>query len=243
MFVGTAYPSLHRRCAIASFIRTNFKIRVPNVRVVDAQGNMLGIMQTRDAQRLATSQDLDLVETSPNAEPPVCKIMDYGKFRYEESIKQKQARKNQTRTQVKEIKFHASVDVNDLNLKIRKILEFIAEGNKVKVTLQFRGRENAHKELGMEVIQRVIAACAEKAIVEQPPRLNGRVLGCQLGGRPVAKIAKPAKSASRPPAAPTASSAARPTAPIVARPTAPVAPVAPRLPVVSPVAPAIPPVL
>ena len=181
----------------------NFKIRVPNVRVINANGDMLGVMPTRDAQRLADQQGFDLVEVSPNAEPPVCKIMDYGKFRYEESIKRKLAHKNQKTTQIKEVKFHASVDANDLAHKLRQIKEFLADGHKVKVTLQYRGRENAHKELGMEVVQKVIEACSAQAVVEQTPRLIGRTLGCMLAARPV----KPgtggqqaAPQASKPPA-------------------------------------------
>jgi translation initiation factor IF-3 len=176
----------------------NFKIRVPNVRVINANGDMLGVMTTRDAQRLADQQGLDLVEVSPNAEPPVCKIMDYGKFRYEESIKRKEARKNQKTTLIKEVKFHASVDSNDLGHKLRQMKEFLDEGHKVKVTLQYRGRENAHKELGMEVVQKVIAECASFSVIEQSPRLIGRMLGCMLAPKPV----KPGsgQQASRPPA-------------------------------------------
>ena len=153
--------------------------------MLDTAGQMLGVMPTREAQRIADQQGLDLVEVSPNAEPPVCKIMDYGKFRYEESIKRKQARKNQKIVQIKEIKFHASVDTNDLDHKMRQIKEFIAEGHKVKVTLQYRGRENAHKELGVEVVNKVVEACSAFAVAEQPPRILGRVLGCLLAPRPV----------------------------------------------------------
>lgn len=203
---------------MASFVRTNFKIRVPEVRVIDAAGAMLGILPTRKAQSIAESQGLDLVEITPSAQPPVCKIMDYGKFRYEESIKQKQARKNAKFTQVKEIKFHASTDVGDLNLKVRKILEFIEEGNKVKVTLMFRGRENAHRELGSELIQKVIALCAEKTMVEQQPKLLGRILGCLLSPKPTkGKKVAPAAPAMRSPAAAPAVAGLAPTrAPAVA---------------------------
>ncbi len=155
------------------------------MRVLDVAGQMLGVMQTRDALRLAQDNGMDLVEISPNAEPPVCKIMDYGKFRYEESIKRKEARKNQSRQQTKEVKFHAGTDVNDVNVKVRKIKEFIEDGDKVKVSLMFRGRENAHRELGAEQIDRVIALCEEFAIVEQAPKLIGRVIGCLLAPRPV----------------------------------------------------------
>jgi len=186
--------------------------------VIDAAGAMLGVMTTRDAQRLADNQGLDLVEVSPNAEPPVCKIMDFGKFRYEESIKRKVARKNQKTTLIKEVKFHASVDTNDLGHKLRQIKEFLAEGHKVKVTLQYRGRENAHKELGMEVVNRVIQDCLAEAIVEQSPRLIGRTLGCMLAAKP----AKPgsgqqsSQQAPRPPAPPKPVVAASAPAPAAA---------------------------
>lgn len=191
---------------------------------------MLGVMTTRDAQRLADNQGLDLVEVSPNAEPPVCKIMDFGKFRYEESIKRKVARKNQKTTLIKEVKFHASVDTNDLGHKLRQIKEFLAEGHKVKVTLQYRGRENAHKELGMEVVNRVIQDCAAEAIVEQTPRLIGRTLGCMLAAKP----AKPgsgqasAPQAPRPPSPPKPPSPPRPVvqAPVVVAPVAEAEPLA-----------------
>ena len=157
-------------------------------------------MATRDAQRLADQQGLDLVEISPNAEPPVCKIMDYGKFRYEESIRNKQARKNQKTTQIKEIKFHVGVDVNDLQHKLKQIKDFLASGHKIKVTLQFRGRENAHKELGTEVVNNVIEACSEVSVVEQSPKLIGRTLGCLLAPKS-ATAAKPGSPAKAKPAA------------------------------------------
>ena len=177
----------------ASFVRTNYKIRVPEVRVVDDTGKMLGIMPTRKAQAIAEAQGLDLVEITPGAQPPLCKIMDYGKFRYQESIKQKEARKNAKATQVKEIKFRAGTDVGDVDRKIKDILGFIEQGNKVKISLKFRGRENAHKELGVELIERVIAACGDKITVEQEPKLLGRDLSCLIG--PVsAKAAKAAQA-------------------------------------------------
>ena len=142
-------------------------------------------MPTREAQRHAQSLGLDLVEVSPNADPPVCKIMDYGKFRYDEGIKRKAARKNQKNTTVKEIKFHAGVERNDLETKLRKIRKFLGEGHKVKVTLQYRGRENAHKEIGLEVVKGVIAELGEEVVVEQHPRIMGRILGCLLSPKPI----------------------------------------------------------
>jgi len=160
------------------------------VRVIDESGNMVGVVLTKDALRHAQSKGLDLVEVSPNADPPVCKIMDYGKFRYDESIKRKMARKNQKTVIVKEIKFHASVEENDFNTKLRKIRGFLGEGHKVKITLQYRGRENAHKELGLEVVQGVITELSDECVVEQPPRIMGRVLGCLVAPKPVVKATK-----------------------------------------------------
>ena len=132
------------------------------------------MIATRDALAKARQLGLDLVEVSPNAQPPVCRIMDYGKFKYEEERKRKEARKNQSKTQVKEVKFHANTDVGDYQLKIRNIRAFLAEGNKVKLTLMFRGRENAHKELGEEVLNRVVADLADAAQIEQAPKVVGR---------------------------------------------------------------------
>ena len=156
------------------FTRTNQQIRVPQVRCLLPDGSQLGVVPTRDALSKAQQMGLDLVEISPNAQPPVCKIMDYGKWKYEEDRKKKEARKNQARTQVKEVKFHANTDVGDYQLKIRNIRAFLAEGNKVKLTLMYRGRENAHKELGEEVLQRVCADLADVAQVEQAPKVVGR---------------------------------------------------------------------
>ena len=156
---------------------------------------MLGVLATREAQRMAQQQGLDLVEVSPNAEPPVCKIMDFGKFRYDEGMKRKQARKTQQRQVIKEVKFHANVDPHDLETKLRKTREFLAEGNKVKLTLAYRGRENAHKDLGFEVMQRVIKELEPVAVCEQQPRLLGRLLGCLLAPRPQ----KPAKGGGKRP--------------------------------------------
>jgi translation initiation factor IF-3 len=206
---------------------------------------MLGVMTTRDAQRLAEQQGLDLVEISPTADPPVCKIMDFGRFRYEESTRRKQARKNQSRQQIKEVKFHAGVEEHDLQTKLKHIRGFLAEGDKVKITLQYRGRENAHKELGMAVVTRVVKECDPIAIVEQQPRLIGRLLGCMLAPRPAKPGSQPKASsdASRPSApavprvprtvAPAAAPVAAPAAPVVASPDAPA--VAPAVPPSAPV--------
>lgn len=140
-------------------------------------------MPTREAQKMADAQGLDLVEVSPNAEPPVCKIMDYGKFRYDEGMKRKQARKSQKQVLVKEVKFHPNVEQHDLDHKIRQIHDFLQSGHKVKISLLYRGRENAHKELGMEVVSSVVERCADISTVEQTPRLMGRMLSCMLAPR------------------------------------------------------------
>ena len=142
---------------------------------------MLGVMPTRDAQRLADQRGLDLVELTPNAQPPVCKIMDYGKFKYEESIREKQARKAQKVQKVKEIKFHPGTDTNDFNYKLNQIRGFLESGCKVKLTLQYRGRENAHRELGEDVINRVLEELKDECFVEQAPKTLGRVLGALIG--------------------------------------------------------------
>ena len=170
-----------KRWVIGQFTRVNYKIRVPQVRVLDAMGNMLGVMSTRDAQRMAEERGLDLVEITPNAVPQVCKLMDYGKFKYEESIKAKQARKSQKVQKVKEIKFHPGTDTNDFDYKLKQIRGFLGEGCKVKLTLQFRGRENAHREIGEDVISRVLESLADECFVEQAPKTLGKVHGALIG--------------------------------------------------------------
>ena len=142
---------------------------------------MIGVMATRDAQRMAENQGLDLVEITPNAVPPVCKIMDYGKFKYEESIRAKQQRKAQKNAQVKEIKFHPGTDVGDVNHKLRQIREFLAAGNKVRLSLQFRGRENAHRDIGEDKISEVLSMIKDECFVEQAPRTDGRIHFCLIG--------------------------------------------------------------
>ncbi len=149
--------------------------------MIDASGAMVGVMSTRDAQRMAEEAGMDLVEITPNATPPVCKIMNYGKFKYEESIKAKQQRKAQKVQKVKEIKFHPGTDTNDFEYKLKQIRGFLADGSKVKLTLQFRGRENAHREIGEDVIARVLEILGEECFVEQAPKTLGRVHGALIG--------------------------------------------------------------
>jgi translation initiation factor IF-3 len=144
------------------------------VRLVDEQGQMVGIVQRNEALAMATDAGLDLVEIAPNADPPVCKILDYGKFKYEEQKKKNEARKKQKVIEVKEIKLRPSIDDHDYDVKMRSMVKFIEEGDKVKVTMRFRGRELAHQELGMDVLMRVKSDLDEVAKVEQFPRMEGR---------------------------------------------------------------------
>ena len=163
---------------------------------------MIGVMPTNQALRMAEGQGLDLVEITPNAQPPVCKIMDYGKFRYEESIKAKQQRKAQKTTQVKEIKFHPGTDIGDLNHKLRQIRQFLGEGNKVRLSLQFRGRENAHRDIGEDKIAEVLEMLKDECFVEQAPRTDGRIHSCMIGPPRVKKggqASKPSITVGAPP--------------------------------------------
>lgn len=149
---------------------------------------MMGIMSTRDALIQAQQQGLDLVEISPNADPPVCRIMDFGKFRYEEARKEKVARKHQHQQAVKEMKFHANTAEHDYETKLSHIKEFLEKGHKVKVTLTFRGRENAHKELGFQLMNRVIKDCETVCIVDMTPRMLGRSIISMIGPRAGAAV-------------------------------------------------------
>lgn len=144
------------------------------MRVIDADGEQAGILSISDAMQMAEAAGLDLVEISPNADPPVCRVMDYGKFLYEDSKRKAAARKNQKQIQVKEIKFRPGTDIGDYNIKVRKLREFLEEGDKTKVTIRFRGREMAHKELGLELLKRVETDLVEFGSVEQFPKLEGR---------------------------------------------------------------------
>ncbi len=149
--------------------------------MIDHEGEQLGILTSEEALAKAGSVGLDLVEVSPNAEPPVCRIMDFGKFRFENSKKKQGAKKKQRRTQVKEIKFRPRTEVGDYNVKLSKLKKFLENGDKTKVTMRFRGREFAHQELGMELLKRVVADLEEVANVEQMPGMEGRQMVMVLG--------------------------------------------------------------
>jgi translation initiation factor IF-3 len=154
--------------------RINGEINVLRVRLVDDKGRMVGVVGRNEALAMAAEAGLDLVEIAPNADPPVCKILDYGKYKYEEQKKKNEARKKQKVIEVKEIKLRPSIDDHDYEVKMRSMVKFIEEGDKVKVTMRFRGRELAHQELGMNVLVRVRDDLEEIAKVEQMPRMEGR---------------------------------------------------------------------
>ena len=163
--------------------RRNQDIRVPNVRVIGADGEMVGVLSREEALQLAQEAALDLVEIQPNADPPVCKIMDFGKFKYEQQKREAEARKNQKIIEIKEIKFRPGTDTHDYDVKMRSVIKFLGEGDKVKITLRFRGREMAHQQLGLELLNRVAADVSEQAAgkVESFPRLEGRQMVMMIG--------------------------------------------------------------
>ena len=154
--------------------RVNEQIRIPNCRLIGVDGSQLGIFDIRDAQRVADEQGFDLVEIAPMAEPPVCRVMDYGKHKYEQEMKAKAARKKQTRIEVKEMKFRPKIDVGDYATKKRHILRFLSGGNKVKVTIMFRGREMSHPEQGLNVLEKLAGDLEDIAVIESPPKMEGR---------------------------------------------------------------------
>ena len=163
--------------------RVNEEIRVPQVRLIDQDGEMMGVMSARDAMLKAFGVGLDLVEISPNADPPVCKILDYGKFKYEQQKKRNEAKKKQKVIEIKEIKVRPNIDENDYQVKMRAMKSFIDEGDKVKVTLRFRGREMAHQDIGVRVLERIRSEMDLTTKVEQMPRLENRQMVMVLSPR------------------------------------------------------------
>lgn len=154
----------------------NEDIRDSEIRLIGSTGEQLGIMSAAQAQRIADEQGLDLVKISPQATPPVCKLMDYGKFRFDQLKKEKEARKNQRVVEIKEIRMSPGIDTNDLNVKMRNAMKFLKEGNRVKVTVRFRGREMAHTDIGEQLLIRFGEGCAEVANVDKKPKLDGRFM-------------------------------------------------------------------
>ncbi|WP_416349431.1 translation initiation factor IF-3 [Pararhodobacter sp.] len=163
--------------------RSNEKIRAPEVRLIGAEGENVGVVTPAKAMQLAQEAGLDLVEISPNAVPPVCKIMDFGKFKYEQQKREADARKKQKTIEIKEIKFRPGTDTHDYDVKMRSVFKFLEEGDKVKITLRFRGREMAHQQLGAELLRRVADDVTEVGKVENMPRLEGRQMVMMIGPR------------------------------------------------------------
>jgi len=204
-------------------IRTNERIRAREIRVIDENGEQLGILQPFEALKLARERNLDLVEVSPTAVPPVCRIQDYGKFLYEKDKSDRAARKKQKVIVVKEVKFSVTVDEHDYQTKKNHALRFLRDGDKVKASLRFRGRQMAHRELGYAIVNRVIQDTAEFAVVEFMPRMEGTTLHAILAPKKSDAPKKPApEQAAKPPAVAKPATVAAPAA--VATPDASPAP-------------------
>lgn len=185
--------------------RVNERIRIPQVRVIGDDGAQIGILTTREAIAMAQAKGLDLVEVAPTARPPVCKIMDYGKFKYEQNRAAKAAKKKQHQMQLKEVKMRPKIEDHDYDFKLKHAREFLEQRDKVKFTVTFRGREMAHQELGYRVIEQVLRDLADLAVVEQPPRAEGRTVSLVLApkAQQVKVATKPAASKNSPPGGPS----------------------------------------
>jgi translation initiation factor IF-3 len=166
-------------------IRVNHRIRVPEVRVIGADGGMLGVLQTHEALRMAQEQGLDLVEVNPKAEPPVCKILDFGKYKYEEKKKQAQARRNQSVVEIKEIKLRPKTDDHDIAFKVKAARRFVEGGHKVKFTVRFRGREITHPEKAHEQLDIILKAVDDVANVETRPMMEARAMSVVVAPKPL----------------------------------------------------------
>ena len=173
-----------------SFVRVNGKIRAREVRVVSQDGKQLGVPQLGEAINLARAQGVDLVEIAPNATPPVCRLVDYGKFRYEQAKKEKEARKHQHANKVKEVQLSATIDSHDFGVKVSHAVDFLCDEMKVKVTLRFRGREMAHQEFGFQVVKKFIGEMAPYGHPDAPPKLIGKGINLMLSPLPRNKRAK-----------------------------------------------------
>lgn len=181
LFVRAAWLSAflllyNRRCfpIAKKEIQINEQIRDDELRIIGADGAQLGVMSAQEAQKLADDAGLDLVKIAPTATPPVCRIMDYGKYRFEQAKKEKEARKNQRVVEIKEVRLGLNTDVGDFNTKVNQAIRFLQHGDKVKVNIRFRGREMGHPEMGLDSMRRFAEACEEHAAVEKPAKLEGR---------------------------------------------------------------------
>ena len=183
------------------FIRTNDRIRAREIRVIDDEGNQIGIMPPFEALKMAREKNLDLVEVSPTAQPPVCRIMDYGKYLYQQEKREREAKKHQQQIMVKEVKFRINVDDHDYETKKNHVLRFLDEGDKVKATIFFRGREMTRQDLGRQILERLIKDVGDKSIVEFRPRQEGNTLHAILAPKKDEAEAKE-KPRSAPPPSP-----------------------------------------
>ena len=174
MQAGTCFRLEDARIAVNKRVRRNEEIDAREVRVINSSGDQAGVMPLSDAIGMASDEGLDLVEVSPNAEPPVCRIMDFGKYQFEQSKKAQQSKRKQKQVHVKEIKFRPGTEEGDYQVKLRKLVQFLENGDKTKVTLRFRGREMAHQNLGAELLKRVRGDLEEYGTVEQMPQMEGR---------------------------------------------------------------------
>ena len=161
--------------------RINEEIRVPEVRLIDAEGNQLGVVPTQEARRIGEESGLDLVEVSPDAKPPVCRIMNFGKYTYQQNKRKAAAKKKQKQIHIKEVKFRPVTEEADYQVKLRSIMRFLTDGDKVKVSLRFRGREMTHPELGTQLMERIILDVTEHGIVEQRAKMEGRQMIMVIG--------------------------------------------------------------
>ncbi|MBQ9954098.1 MAG: translation initiation factor IF-3 [Eggerthellaceae bacterium] len=175
--------------------RLNDEITVRECRLIDFEGNQMGVYPVAQAQRIADDAGMDLVEIAPNADPPVCRIMDYGKFKYDQAIKAKQARKNQSKIEIKEMKFRPKIDTGDYTTKKKHIMRFLEAGNKVKITIMFRGREMAHPEQGLSILERLADDLKDIAVIENQPKMEGRNMHMLIA--PLPASAKKKKDAKR----------------------------------------------
>ena len=171
----------------------NEEILDKEVRLIGDGGEQLGIMSSAEALKIAEERELDLVKIAPGSNPPVCKIMDYGKYRFEQTKKEKEAKKNQRVIEIKEIRMSPGIDTNDFNTQLKNGLKFLADGNRLKVSVRFRGREMAHTEIGAELLKDFAAKCADIANMDKVPKLEGRNMSMFLSPKPVTPAKKPAK--------------------------------------------------
>ncbi|MEI6778163.1 MAG: translation initiation factor IF-3, partial [Chloroflexales bacterium] len=190
-----AAPDRQRSRAIRDRFRINNRIRAREVRLIDENGTQVGIVTVREAVILAEERGLDLVEVAPNAVPPVCRLLDYGKFRYEQSQKEREARKNQKQAELKQIRLMPKTDEHDMGVKANQARRFLLRGDKVKFNVRFRGREMAHPDIGRKMLEQIAEQLRDIAIVEQKPLMEGRVLSLLLA--PTAKVIKAALLAQK----------------------------------------------